>query len=311
MKGRSLARWQLAAAMAFAVVAAGCGDDDGTGPGNGSVKDYFAAVQAAVNTDASVRAINPKAAKTASANRVQLSLRPPTDIEATFHSGDAPSSSGGPSMGVDASTPLAGQPYRLDVTAAGEFNKVYLSVDGVDGYWELDLPVSVSFITLAVTLADDPPTANFTTLTQVGGAGGVSTAASTQTVVTSLDDADIAVTLTWQGASDVDLHVFDPHENEIYYANTETEEGGKLDLDSNAACIIDNINQETISWPQGTAPEGTYRVRVQYYDDCGQETAPYTVTVRKKGAAAQTFTGSFSGTSDDTQFDDVTSVTFP
>jgi hypothetical protein len=310
MKGRSLARWQLAAAMAFAVVAAGCGDD-GNGPGDGTVKDYFAAVQAAVTVDGLVARPSLKSAQTVSANRAQLSLSSADNVSGSFHSGNAPSSSGGPTMGVDASTPLAGQPYRLDVTASSEFNKVYLSVDGVDGYWELDLPASVSFITLAVTLANNPPSTNFTTLTQVGGAGGVSTAARTPTVVTSLDDADIAVTLTWQGASDVDLHVIDPHENEVYYANTETEEGGRLDLDSNAGCAIDNINQETISWPQGTAPDGTYLVSVHYYDDCGQETAPYTVTVRKKGAAAQTFTGSFSGTSNDSQSKEITSITFP
>jgi hypothetical protein len=311
MRARLLARWQLAAAMACAVLAVSCGDDD-TGPGTGTVKDYFAAVQAAVNVDASVHSINPKSAQVASANRVQLSLRPPTTVTGSFHSGDAPSESGGPVMqATPGSTPLVGQPFRLDVSAAGPFNKVYVSVDGVSGYWELDLPSSVSFITLVLTLADDPPSSTFTTNTAVAGSGGTSAPASTPITTEDLANADLAITLKWTGASDVDLHVIDPHEEEIYFANRESSDGGKLDLDSNAACDIDNINQETISWPANKAPEGSYLVRVEYFDDCGQDSAPFTVTVRKKGGSPQTFNGTFTGSSSDTQSKDVTTVEYP
>ena len=59
--------------------------------------------------------------------------------------------------------------------------------------------------------------------------------------------------------------------------------------------LIDNINQETISWPNGTAPSGHYKVVVDYYDDCGVSSSGYDVTVKKNGNTIDTFSGSFNG----------------
>src|SRR5262249_3250646 len=95
---------------------------------------------------------------------------------------------------------------------------------------------------------------------------------------------------------DLDLHVVDPNGFEIYCGATISPEGGELDLDSNAACDIDSIDNENILWPVGQVPSGMYTVRVDNYENCASMAANYVVTVQKKGQAPQTFMGSFAAT---------------
>lgn len=57
-----------------------------------------------------------------------------------------------------------------------------------------------------------------------------------------------------------------------------------LDLDSNPACFLDNINNENITYEDGTPPSGEYTVVVDYFSDCGVATETnFVVTVRANG----------------------------
>ena len=103
------------------------------------------------------------------------------------------------------------------------------------------------------------------------------------------------MSVSWTGASDVDLHVIDPSGEEVYFGNLHSASGGTLDLDSNAACNIDNKNNENIVWPVGGAPSGEYTVIVDYWSDCGVARSDYVVTVQVEGQEAQVFSGSFVG----------------
>ena len=75
--------------------------------------------------------------------------------------------------------------------------------------------------------------------------------------------------------------------------NTVSSSGGQLDVDSNPACSIDGRQIENIRWGS-RAPGGTYTVRVDYWDACGNPQTNYTVTV-KNGPSTSTFTGSLTG----------------
>ena len=294
---RSLPRFTRAlAAVAGVVAVASCGSDE---PGN-SVKDYFSAVQAVVTTAnapvAPASAFRPSIGAKTKGNRPLFSVTPTQTVNATFHSGTPPTSGDGPSVtsASEGSTPFLGQPLRYQLSGSSAFSKIYLWVDGVDGYYELDLPVSLTLVQLVLQMTDNAGS-SFDLQTALSGTGGVG-AVNSETITTrDPNDSDIFVTLTWTGQSDVDLHVTDPHGVEIYYANDRSPEGGALDLDSNAGCDIDNINQETISWPNGTAPSGHYKVVVDYYDDCGVSSSGYDVTVKKNGNTIDTFSGSFNG----------------
>ncbi|MCC6336771.1 MAG: hypothetical protein IT380_22615 [Myxococcales bacterium] len=125
----------------------------------------------------------------------------------------------------------------------------------------------------------------------------------------------VQVTLRWNQPEDLDLYVVEPLPDggacEIFYGapnidasvpipipiplpNTSCGAKGWLDLDSNAACNIDNVDVENIIYPPGVPVTlGRYTVRANYYQNCNSPpSVPYEVEVR---AAGQTrfFCGSF------------------
>lgn len=292
----------LALAAVTALALAACGGDDDNGPSNDTTDEYITAVSATVDVDDPVvRRLPPQFRNgrwvKAPFERLAASLSmPPVQVTAVYHDGAPPAATGGIETDSELlSTPLLGQPFRYGVAASGAFTIVYLMVDGLDGYYQLTLPEGLTSLELVVTLANTPPSQQFEMQALLGYSGGVSQPLVLNLQPGDLSEADIAVTLTWTGQSDVDLHVIDALGQEVAYFNPETPEGGRLDLDSNPACSIDNVNQEIISWPGNAAPEGEYTVIVDYYDDCGVASSPYTVRVARQGHATETFNGSFTG----------------
>ncbi len=186
---------------------------------------------------------------------------------------------------------------RVSLAAGSAFNTVIVAIPGFQNYWELTLPADVSTSDLVVGIS---PTLSASTFQLSYGlvSGGAMGAYGVQTIrVTHVGIGDIQVSVSWSGATDVDLHVYDPSGEEVYYGNKTAASGGTLDLDSNPACTIDNVNNENIVWPVGVAPHGTYRVVLHYYADCGVPRSDYVVTVQMKGQSPRTFTGSFVGSS--------------
>lgn len=305
----------LLAALAAALTLGACGGDDNNSPppdGN-TTQDYITAVSATVGSPTLrgglAQLVNGVLLKPQTLQRFSLVMPPVTAI---YHPGNPPASSGGlTAEGTPGSTPLLGQPFRYLVTASGAFTIVYLAVDELDGYWQLTLPSGVDELELVITLANTPPSTDFQLRSILGYEGGVSQPITFHVQPGDLSLSDIAATLRWTGASDVDLHVIDGKGQEVYWSNTTTPEGGRLDLDSNPGCDIDNVNQEIISWPAGAAPAGDYRVFVQYYDECGIASSPYNVTLAIKNRATQTFSGTFNGAGGPTVADTVARFTWP
>jgi hypothetical protein len=110
-----------------------------------------------------------------------------------------------------------------------------------------------------------------------------------------LGTGDVQITLRWNSLTDLDLHVIDPDGVEIYYYNPYSPSGGQLDVDANADCDSYEMMTrpvENIFWPEGEAPEGTYRVFVEYYADCANVgSTDFTVRVLVDGMAEE-----YSGT---------------
>ena len=120
--------------------------------------------------------------------------------------------------------------------------------------------------------------------------------------VAEAESGTLRVTLSWDTATDVDLHVIEPGGTEIYYSNRSSPTGGALDLDSNAGCGIDGVNQENIYWD--LPANGTYTVGVDFWSDCADSEgnnglpANWRVVVTGCGLEEEV-TGSFAaGTSD-------------
>ncbi|MBE2249575.1 MAG: hypothetical protein IAE78_08490, partial [Myxococcus sp.] len=126
----------------------------------------------------------------------------------------------------------------------------------------------------------------------------------------------LQVTLRFPVAEDLDLYVVEPLPDggacEIFYqqpGNTPPPPfplpfpipvracgaKGWLDLDSNAACDIDNVNVENIIYaPSTIATSGRYVVRVNYWQNCSASApVPYEVEVRANGQTRY-YCGSFT-----------------
>lgn len=76
----------------------------------------------------------------------------------------------------------------------------------------------------------------------------------------------VNVILTWNTDADLDLHVKCPSGKEIYFSS-QRECGGVLDLDANSNDSNKTTSPaENVTWPEGAAPSGTYKVEVHLYN---------------------------------------------
>lgn len=217
-------------------------------------------------------------------------------VTAELHTGPAPEAgSDAAPTAPAAGTAVNGGSAAVSVSAGSDFTTVIVTIQGVDGYYELTLPAAVSAEDLVLGMAPGLNRMQLQVRLAVGSGGTVGQYAAQTLDVYHVGTGDVQVSVSWTGASDVDLHVFDPNGEEVYFANKQAASGGTLDLDSNPACTIDHINNENVVWPTGSAPRGDYTVEVHYFADCGVPRSDYVVTVAIKGHEPQVFTGSFVG----------------
>jgi hypothetical protein len=89
-----------------------------------------------------------------------------------------------------------------------------------------------------------------------------------------LGTGDVQVTLVWNSGADLDLHVIDPTDFELYFSTARAPEtspsGGTLDQDDTAGCGTSGSHVENIFWPEGAAPSGEYQAYVVNYSGCGE-----------------------------------------
>lgn len=178
---------------------------------------------------------------------------------------------------------------------------VYVTVKGVDrsvnGAWNLAVSGSPTDTYIIVTFSRTIPVTPFTmSIVVTSGSSQVSASADVATVVHNAATGDVQVSVTWDTPSDVDLHVIEPGGRRIYWNDKTSPTGGTLDLDSNAACSIDNVNNENIRWT--SAPSGTYTVALDYWADCGAGPTRYVVTVNN-GGSQSVFNGTFQRSDED------------
>lgn len=210
--------------------------------------------------------------------------------------GPAPVGTSGPTATVQGITSVVnGGSAPVDLTGSAEFNRVYVSVLGADGHFDVQLPSGTSVEDLLLGIAPGLAGGSVRVRYALEGPSGIGAVVEQLMSVIRVGTGDVQISVAWTGASDVDLHVIDPAGEEVYFGNDVSASGGRLDLDSNAACHLDNKNNENIVWPVNGAPAGAYRVEVHYYDACAATQSDWVVTVQIKGHAPQVFTGSFVG----------------
>jgi len=111
------------------------------------------------------------------------------------------------------------------------------------------------------------------------------------------DDAPLRVTLTWDGAADLDLRVVDPAGVEIGGRNPNSwspplpsepldpggfMRGAVLEVDTQAGCTTSVPRRERVRWPVAPAA-GEYVVRVDTFSLCGDAVARWSVVMTRMG----------------------------
>lgn len=231
---------------------------------------------------------------------------------AQFVPGPLPGASGGPAITSLANPTNVARPGQVQRPLGGTLEPsataVRVGLKGDRGHWlvvagapRVDLPGQPTFavqLSFAHDLARDPVEIELAAVDGEGRVGAV------QIVSLALDtpatpQGALVITLDWDRDADLDLRVVDPTGVEIFARNPSTN-GGRLDLDSNARCVIDGVRRESVIWP-AAAPTGRYVVRVDTPSLCDATSARWHVTVRRDGAVIAEAEG--VSTPDATRFD--------
>ena len=89
---------------------------------------------------------------------------------------------------------------------------------------------------------------------------------------------EVQLSLAWDDYNDLDLHVFCPSGERIYFNNKNSECGGELDVDMNVRPVSNNP-VENVVWT-GEAPPGKYKIGVHFYKHHRKRRTKKTTTFR-------------------------------
>jgi len=202
---------------------------------------------------------------------------------------------------------------------------VALGIDEEDSYWVLPAPDRDSatsylmnfraFLSLSPDLEPEAfplddngaPTLSVVLRAITQGVMGPARPYSFHILTESLASAELVFSLSWDAPVDLDIHVVAPLPDEsgtitVWPKNpsglpaegtpgaptdsTTRKAGGYLDLDSNAACQIDNRDRERVIWT-GPAPLGHYIARVDAFSLCGLKSTTWHMTALQRGRIIQ------------------------
>ena len=215
--------------------------------------------------------------------------------------GTAPSVAGGNTHIVTGgSAKVAIEFYNQPYTS--EISGLIVGLENHSGYYQLPLYGSTGLEEVLMVLRtfleeETPPLVLPIRFALRDVRGRVSPYTGHMMTVQAVGGGDVQVSVSFDQDVDIDLHVLEPDTSaqapdgycapaggcELYYGDKSCPSGGQLDLDSNAACGIDGINNENIFWPEGQAPVGNYTVRVAFWSDCCNCGSNYTVTIQYCG----------------------------
>ncbi len=229
---------------------------------------------------------------------------------AQFFRGPPPAANGGPDVAAvalnttEVHVGTTGKP--VSCTLAANATAAGFALQGDVGYWIVPsgaatvetpgAPAVKTQLSFSRGMALGSRSLLVFAVNQAGNVGGVN---ETKLVVTDpyAPKGRLIVSLSWDTEADLDLHVVDPAGVEIYKGNISSykkpppgtpvdpngpKNGGILDFDSNAACVIDGRRAEHVTYA-GAPPSGHYVVRVDTFSLCDAPSANWRVSVLLDG----------------------------
>lgn len=188
---------------------------------------------------------------------------------------------------------------------APEATAVLIALAGDAGYWIVpsgfpfpEAPGTVSFdapLSFSPTVEAGPHTLQLLAVDEHSRPGPLTSLEFTL-LDPPLPEGELVISLFWDTESDLDLHVVTPDGIEIYRdrpnsfrappgttpGRDDWQNGGILDVDSNARCVIDGRRNENVVFAN-SPPVGRYTVRVETFSLCETPGARYVVEARRRG----------------------------
>lgn len=228
---------------------------------------------------------------------------------ASYVDGDIPAATTSETIeGVDMSNQVMnGAMNYITIITEQDIVKFFIGVKGLDGFWEYmpnkyDSRSGESYNSYVIPVMMSQSYSGNTTIILSGQLdnGDVTTPVENEVFYIETMPGAIEVKLAFSNSKDVDLHLYTPSGEHIFYGNRGgvfTDEFGDeitygLDVDSNAGCSIDNINKENIYIPAELVEEGVYTVVVDMYSNC-QPSIPtsWSIVARYQGELISPITG--------------------
>ena len=219
---------------------------------------------------------------------------------AIYNKGEFPSATTDESInGIDMSSQVMnGAMNYISIITEKNIQKFFIGVKGISGYWEYvpstTTRVNTDYNTYVIPVMMSQSYSGNSTIILSGQLdnGDITIPVENEVFYIETMPGEIEVKLAFSNSKDIDLHLFTPSGEHIYYGNrggSYTTEDGEtitygLDIDSNAGCNIDNVNKENIYIPSELVQSGTYTVVVNMYSNC-QPSIPtsWSIVARYKG----------------------------
>jgi hypothetical protein len=219
-----------------------------------------------------------------------------------IHKGTIPASTDGES--IDDVTHingngLAGGTSIVSIVPDEDIKEIYAGVKGID-YYISAVPTQSSGTYTIVILFSQELEENFEFQVSAKFAdNSLSRVHTTQIRHIEAGVGALQISLSFDNDKDVDLYVVQPDNEIIYYGNPGYVDADNedvylygLDVDSNAGCDIDGINNENVFYPTDYVQSGKYAVYVNMYENCDPSKATnWVVRATYKGSLVATSSG--------------------
>lgn len=219
---------------------------------------------------------------------------------AVYNDGEFPSATTEDTLnGIDMSTQVMnGAMNYISIITEKNIQKFFIGVKGVSGYWEYvpstTTRANTDYNTYVIPVMMSQSYSGNSTIILSGQLdnGDITAPVENEVFYIETMPGEIEVKLSFSNDKDIDLHLYTPSGEHIYYAHkggTYTLDDGTevsygLDIDSNAGCSIDGINKENIYIPSELVENGTYTVVVNMYANCDNSiSTSWSIVTRYQG----------------------------
>lgn len=214
--------------------------------------------------------------------------------EAAFVDSQLPRATKGPTITQIRGDSIVVNGGSMEVTLSCSVpaSAIVVGVPNARGYFRLSTSGLPGDVGMVILIAQSAPSSFLIQFLSEEPGPEYGAIASIKPALIHVGSGDLQVSLAFQPSQDLDLHLVEPTGEEIYYGNPTSTSGGKLDLDSNAACNLDHKNNENITYDTGHPPQGEYVARVDFWESCDGTGATYRVVVAVLGDV-RVYSGSF------------------